>query len=110
MEKPLRERQSRKHSAPLPTVEYTGRRPPVLIRNWDSLWTREFIELRRGLNIVGTGWVDSFTPDASIVWIQLDNGLGRILLHRDDGIDIWRVEARILQDRPHANSSPDLWH
>jgi hypothetical protein len=75
------------------------RREPLLMKHWKYLWRHEFIELRRGRAVLGTGYVDESTHDASIVWIQLTNGQDRILIHRDDGIDIWRVNPRIYTQR-----------
>ncbi|MDF2051940.1 MULTISPECIES: hypothetical protein [unclassified Arthrobacter] len=34
------------------------------------------------------GLVDAITPDNTVVWINLDGGRGRTLLHCGDGIEI----------------------
>lgn len=60
------------------------------MKHWKYLWPHEFIELRRGNTVLGTGYVDETTDDASVIWIHLANGRGRTLIHYDDGIDIWR--------------------
>lgn len=65
------------------------------MKHWKYLWRQEFVELRRGTAVVGRGYIDEATNDASIIWIYLANGLGRIMLHQHDGIDIWRVDPRI---------------
>lgn len=75
--------------------EHERRREPLLMKQWKYLWPHEFIELRRGNIVLGTGYVDETTDDASIIWIHLANGRGRILIHHNDGIDIWRLDARI---------------
>jgi hypothetical protein len=70
------------------------------MKHWKYLWREEFIELRRGNRVTATGWVDDLTPDGTIIWICLAGGMGRTMIHRNDGLDIWRVDSRILQDRP----------
>lgn len=74
------------------------------MKQWKYLWRHEFIELRRGRTVLGTGYVDESTDDASTIWIHLTNGLGRVLIHRDDGIDIWRVDPRIHASEANPRS------
>lgn len=66
---------------------------------WTYLWRQEFVELRRGGRMKGAGWVDELTPDGTVIWIWLTGGKGRMMIHRDDGLDIWRVDSRILRHR-----------
>ena len=73
---------------------------PMLMKQWKYLWRQEFVELRRGEVVTGAGWVDELTPDGAIIWIHQADGLGRVMIDRQsDGIDIWRVDARVLQNR-----------
>lgn len=72
---------------------------PLLVTQWKYLWREEFIELRRGGRVWATGWVDELTPDGTVIWICLTGGMGRVMIHRDDRLDIWRVDSRILQHR-----------
>ncbi|UXM92503.1 hypothetical protein [Paenarthrobacter sp. JL.01a] len=72
---------------------------PLLIKQWKYLWRAEFIELKRGPKVLETGWVDDLTGDGTILWIQLSQGKGRKMIHQNDGIDVWRVDSRIYQDR-----------
>jgi hypothetical protein len=72
---------------------------PLLVTQWKYLWREEFVELRRGGRITDTGWVDELTPDGTIIWICLTGGMGRVMIHRNDGLDVWRVDSRLLQDR-----------
>lgn len=72
---------------------------PLLMQQWKYLWREEFVELGQGSRITDAGWVDDITPDGNIVWVYLLGGKGRMLIHRHDGINIWRVESRILQNR-----------
>ncbi|MEW1986781.1 hypothetical protein [Pseudarthrobacter oxydans] len=71
----------------------TGASQTLLMKQWKRLWPQEFVELRRGLQIVGTGWVDEVTRDGSIIWIHLSGGWGRVMIHEGgDGIDMPRFE------------------
>lgn len=72
---------------------------PLLMTQWKYLWREEFVELRRGGTVTAAGWVDDLTPDGTIIWICLTGGMGRVMIHCNDGLDIWRVDSRILQDR-----------
>ncbi len=72
---------------------------PLLVTQWKYLWREEFVELRRGGQVTTAGWVDELTPDGTIIWICLTGGMGRVMIHRNDGLDVWRVDSRILQDR-----------
>ncbi|PTT64166.1 hypothetical protein [Arthrobacter sp. HMWF013] len=72
---------------------------PLLIRQWKHLWREEFVELGQGSQIRDAGWIDDITGDGNIVWVNLIGGKGRMLIHKHDGINIWRVESRICQNR-----------
>jgi hypothetical protein len=81
------------------------RRQPVLMNDWNYLWRTEFVELRRGFTVLGSGRVDEATADGATIWIHLSSGLGRVMIHYGDGTDIWRVDSRILQDRSEPRTS-----
>jgi hypothetical protein len=82
---------------------------PLRMTQWKYLWPEEFVELSRGGRVTATGWVDDLTPDGTIIWICLTGGMGRVMIHRSDGLDIWRVDSRILQDRSSTSrSSPNV--
>ncbi len=82
-----------RHSLPL------SRAQPLLVKRWKYLWRKEFVELRNGLNVSTTGWVDDITADGLTIWIYLSGGMGRVMIHQCDGIDVWRVDSRIRQNR-----------
>jgi hypothetical protein len=75
------------------------RSQPLLVRQWKYLWREEFVELRRGLKVMDTGWVDQVTADGTTIWIHLSSGMRRVMIHQDDGIDTWRVDSRICGNR-----------
>jgi hypothetical protein len=75
------------------------RRPePILMKQWKYLWPGEPVQLRRGRTVVGTGWVDESTEDASTVWIHLSSGHGRVLIHNSDGIHVWRLNPNLSRE------------
>ncbi len=77
-----------------------GRRDePLLIQQWKYLWLKEFIELGSDSQITDSGWIDDITADGNILWVQLTGGRGRVMIHRHDGIDVWRIESRVYQNR-----------
>ena len=39
------------------------------------------------------GLVDAITPDNTVMWINLDGGRGRTLLHCGDGVDVLPEEG-----------------
>jgi hypothetical protein len=104
---------SKKNRANLPHAnrQYPRAQPPrriqpFLMKHWKYLWREEFIEVRRGNAVTAMGWVDDFTPDGTIIWICLADGMGRTMIHRNDGLEIWRVDSRILQDRRRPGQKP----
>ncbi|WP_285314250.1 hypothetical protein [Pseudarthrobacter sp. fls2-241-R2A-168] len=65
---------------------------PQLIRQWQHLWRNELVELRSNGKVLGRGHIDITAEDASTIWIYRESGGGRIMIHAQDGIDIWRVD------------------
>ncbi|WP_066285393.1 hypothetical protein [Arthrobacter sp. B6] len=78
------------------------RRQAAYVGHWENLWCREFIELRCGAAVVGAGWVDEIADDGTVIWVNRINGLGRSMIHRSDGIDVWRVDSRVQGNRPQS--------
>ncbi|GAA5194481.1 hypothetical protein GCM10023346_22030 [Arthrobacter gyeryongensis] len=72
------------------------RNEPYLMTRWKYLWCGEFVELRREGREIDSGWVDDVSPDGTVMWIHLTTGRGRIMIHVNDGLDVWRVDTRIL--------------
>lgn len=71
---------------------------PLLIKQWKYLWPDELVLLRREGRTINAGWIDEINFDASILWVHLRNGMGRVLIHVEDGLEIWRVDPRMPQD------------
>jgi hypothetical protein len=80
------------------------RSQPLLVEQWKYLWREEFVELRNGQNVSATGWIDDITADGMTIWIHLSSGMGRVMIHHHDGIDIWRVDSRICHNRSHPEA------
>lgn len=79
------------------------RSDPLLMKQWTHLWRDEFVEISRKGRETSAGWVDDISRDGTTIWINLTAGRGRIMIHVDDEVDIWRVDARISQYRRSAN-------
>ena len=47
-----------------------------------------------------TGRVDTLTPDRSCLWIRLDSGMGRMLIHHQDGYVIEDQQPVSPADQP----------
>jgi hypothetical protein len=41
------------------------------------------------MKLPGADVIDVIAPDASIFWVWLDDGRGRVALHRDDDAHVW---------------------
>jgi hypothetical protein len=54
-------------------------------------------------NVIAGGWVDMATPDGSAVWVWLEGGGGRRLIHAGDGIDLLILDAD--PDIAHAHET-----
>ncbi|MFS2087734.1 hypothetical protein [Paenarthrobacter nicotinovorans] len=57
--------------------------------HWALLEEGVYVLVERDNGPVLGGEVDELTRDASVVWIWLDGGRGRIALFRDEGTRIW---------------------
>jgi hypothetical protein len=55
---------------------------------WNTLTEGEPVLIAQGGEIVGSGVVDATMADGSTIWIWMSNGLGRRMLHAEDGFDI----------------------
>lgn len=62
----------------------------------DWVWLNDGcrVRVKRENNRVVTGMVDIVAPDASIFWVWLDHGQGRIALHEDDQVTVWIEESQ----------------
>jgi len=68
-------------------------RPVVPDAHWKSLQQGDRVSVRLTPGYETGGRVDAVTADHTAVWVYLDGGRGRTLLHCSDGVEIL----------PHAN-------
>ena len=61
--------------------------------HWKNLQQGDRVSVRLAPGYETGGMVDAVTDDHSAVWVNLDGGRGRTLLHCSDGVEIL----------PHAN-------
>jgi hypothetical protein len=62
---------------------------------WPTLSHDEPVALVNDQGLRLSGRVDTLTPDRSCLWIRLDSGMGRLLIHHQDGY--------ILEHHGHGN-------
>lgn len=55
---------------------------------WKSLRAGDRVHVRLAAGYEAGGFVDAVTADHSAVWVDLDGGRGRTLLHCSDGVEI----------------------
>ncbi|HEU4666226.1 MAG TPA: hypothetical protein VFS79_01075 [Arthrobacter sp.] len=61
--------------------------------HWKKLKPGERVRVLLAPGFEASGLVDAVTADHSAVWIDLDGGRGRTLLHCSDGVDIVSQES-----------------
>jgi hypothetical protein len=59
---------------------------------WGSLAAGDRVQIQGAGNITRVGTVDAVRPDGSIVWLWLDNGLGRIIVLNNEGLRLHRLK------------------
>jgi len=58
--------------------------------HWQSLQQGDLVRVRLSPGYEAGGRVDAVTSDHTAVWVDLDGGRGRTLLHCSDGVEIRR--------------------
>jgi hypothetical protein len=56
---------------------------------WGQLEEGRYVIVQRNNEPPLAGKVDTRTEDASVLWVWLDDGLGRIAVYADEGARIW---------------------
>lgn len=74
-------------------MDDTPLHPAAPDAHWKSLQQGDRVRVRLAPGYETGGRVDAVTADRTAVWVDLDGGRGRTLLHCSDGVEI----------RPHAN-------
>jgi hypothetical protein len=57
--------------------------------DWFWLNPDDRVRIQRPNETAAAGVIDIVAPDASIFWVWLDEGRGRVALHRDDAAHVW---------------------
>jgi hypothetical protein len=63
-------------------------RPAAPDAHWKSLQQGDRVSVRLAPGYETGGRVDAVTADRTVVWVDLDGGRGRTLLHCSDGVEI----------------------
>lgn len=61
--------------------------------HWKQLRQGDRVRVRLAPGFESMGLVDAVTSDHSIVWVELDGGRGRTLVHCGDGVEIVRQDS-----------------
>jgi hypothetical protein len=56
--------------------------------HWSELREGDRVSVRLAPGFETGGRVSAVTPDRTVVWVDLDGGRGRTLLHCSDGVEI----------------------
>jgi hypothetical protein len=67
--------------------------PQVPAEHWKHLRRGDRVQVNLAPGFTASGMVDAVTNDHSVVWVDLDGGLGRTLVHCGDGVEIVPQEA-----------------
>lgn len=58
------------------------------IQDWVTPQCGQPVRLRHQRREPVSGVLDMRTDDGSVIWVRLDDGGGRLLIHRDDGYEL----------------------
>ncbi|WP_104139560.1 hypothetical protein [Arthrobacter sp. ZGTC131] len=56
--------------------------------HWSALRAGDRVTVRLTPGFETGGFISAVTPDHTVVWVDLDGGRGRTLLHCGDGVEI----------------------
>ena len=70
-------------------MDDTPLRPAAPDAHWKSLQRGDRVSVRLAPGYETAGRVDAVTADRTAVWVDLDGGRGRTLLHCSDGVEIF---------------------
>jgi hypothetical protein len=62
---------------------------PLMPYDWVCLNSNDRVCVQRENENLVNGTVDVVASDASVFWIWLDNGLGRVAVHEADNVSVW---------------------
>ena len=68
-------------------------RPAEPAAHWKALREGDRVRVRITPGYETGGFVDAITSDYTSVWVNLDDGRGRTMLHCSDGVEIVLQEA-----------------
>lgn len=69
--------------------------------DWGVLEEGQFVMVQRSGEPILPGQVDVICPDASVFWIWLDRGRGRIAIYADEGTIVW-LPSRAVHSQPEV--------
>ncbi|WP_211236608.1 hypothetical protein [Arthrobacter castelli] len=64
------------------------------LQDWQAPQCGQPVRLRHQRQEPVSGVIDMRTDDGSVIWVQLNDGGGRRLIHRDDGYQLEAAAGR----------------
>ena len=85
-----------------PVSYYQGNELPP--SEWGQLEEGDHVMIQRDGEPLRLAKVDALTQDASVVWVCLDGGRGRIAVYPDEGTCIWLPEDHCRELTPYLHA------
>ncbi len=71
----------------------TGSPAPEPVPNWSKLSRADEVEIHSHGQPISSGHIDMLALDGSVLWLQQNEGKGRSLFLRSDGVRVYRRPA-----------------
>lgn len=79
---------------------------PLPIYDWVELNTDDQVIIRTADGVTAGGQVDVVADDASIFWVWLEGGAGRVAVHEEDDTQVWKATDQVGTPKHQKNSQP----
>ena len=73
----------------LPAAVHIPEDPPLRLDDWVRLNADDIVVVRTPDGYTKAGLVDAVANDASVFWLWLDGGGGRMAILEEEGCDVW---------------------
>lgn len=81
------------NSSHLKGKQHTGLPATEPVPNWSKLSRADDVEIHGHGRAVTTGLIDMLALDGSVLWLQQNDGKGRVLFLHSDGVRVYRRPA-----------------
>jgi hypothetical protein len=87
-----RERQGLDSAPALSTAVRLPSGPPMRLEDWVFLNAEDNVIVRLPDGRIFAGLIDAVANDASVFWLWVDGGGGRLAIHEEEGCQLWRPD------------------